>query len=446
VNDVLPSGPEDAALPVSAAAVVTGVLVAYGAFALLISVVAAFANGAHSHQVLSAATWKQLGTGGGIVTGIVLFVAWGAGGLVAARSAGRDGLRHGVWVFIVGVVLMTVVGAAVTWLPDTTAILRNLRLLCVPLRRNEWRDFGTVAGVASILGMAAGSVTGGWWALRSVAPAPVVTTAPVPVGAPAERSAAPEPEKEEQVGEPAFVGPSLFEPAYEPEPAFEPEPMSRAAIEEQELPPPAPLFEPVAQDAPAWLQLVEERERAIRAERKEGDAVEGTSTPPEPAGWGQAEPAPTFIEEPEPQQLESAGSEPVGATSWWPDDAAPAPDEPRRVDDAWALPDDEEAPIEGVEDAAFPHPPPMPVAQPDVEDVDAFVTPPPGEHVGQLENAQWTLDDSAPYQAPPEPGDEHMLQDAPEAPLPEIDDEERDARRRQQEEAARAYEQLREDE
>ena len=37
----------------------TGVLVAYGAFALLISVVAAFANGAHSHQVLSAATWNM---------------------------------------------------------------------------------------------------------------------------------------------------------------------------------------------------------------------------------------------------------------------------------------------------------------------------------------------------------------------------------------------------
>ena len=83
----------------------------------------------------SGTTWKQLGTGGGIVTGIALFVAWGAGGLVAARTAGRDGVRHGVWVFILGVVLMAVVGAAITWLPDTTAILRNLRLLGLPVRR-----------------------------------------------------------------------------------------------------------------------------------------------------------------------------------------------------------------------------------------------------------------------------------------------------------------------
>ena len=140
MNDVLPGGSADPAAPVasvSGAAVLTGVLVAYGAFALLISLVAAFANGAHSHQVFSAATWKQLGTGGGIVTGIVLFVAWAAGGLVAARAAGRDGIRHGVWVFVVGVVLMTVLGAAITWLPDTTAILRNLvRIAAAPPSAN----------------------------------------------------------------------------------------------------------------------------------------------------------------------------------------------------------------------------------------------------------------------------------------------------------------------
>src|SRR5438270_8336254 len=64
VNDVLPGAPEESAVPVSGLAVAGGVLVAYGAFAVLISIVAAFANGAHSHQVLSGATWKQLGTGG----------------------------------------------------------------------------------------------------------------------------------------------------------------------------------------------------------------------------------------------------------------------------------------------------------------------------------------------------------------------------------------------
>ena len=72
------------------------------------------ARGAHANQQLSTASWKQLGVGGGIVAAVVLFVAWGLGGFAAARLAGRDGVRHGVWVFVVGVVLMTVVGAAIT--------------------------------------------------------------------------------------------------------------------------------------------------------------------------------------------------------------------------------------------------------------------------------------------------------------------------------------------
>ncbi|MBV8160045.1 MAG: hypothetical protein JO265_03880, partial [Acidimicrobiia bacterium] len=230
MNDLLPKARrEDQTL--SGTAVLAGVLVAYGAFAVLISVVAAFANGAHSHQVLSAATWTQLGTGGGIVTGIVLFLAWGAGGFAAARMAGRDGLRHGVWVFIVGLVLITAVAAAITWLPDSTTVLRNLRLLGLPLRRSEWRDIGTIAGVSCLVGMATGAAAGGWWALRQAAPAPAVAPAVVPVAAPL-ATVAPAPglaEGSEPVPQPAVAGPSLFEESpFEPAP-FEPGPFEPAA-------------------------------------------------------------------------------------------------------------------------------------------------------------------------------------------------------------------------
>jgi hypothetical protein len=72
---------------------------------------------------------------------------------------------------------------------------------------------------------------------------------------------------------------------------------------------------------------------------------------------------------------------------------------------------------------------------PDVQ-VEGIVLPPPQEH------AEWT-DEGTLFQAPPEPaGDE--VEQAPEAPIPELDPEEAEARRRQQEEAARAYEQARE--
>jgi hypothetical protein len=442
VNDVLP-GHEEPALPVSGTAVLTGVLVAYGAFAVLISIVAAFANGAHSHQVLSAATWKQLGTGGGIVTGIALFVAWAAGGLVAARAAGRDGIRHGVWAFVIGVVLMTVVGAAITWLPDTTAILRNLRLLGLPVRRNEWRDIGSVAGLSTVLGMAAGAVFGGWWAMRQPAVRPV--RVPVPAAAPGAAPLPPTVEEgqEEQGPEPAFVGPSLFDkPAFasEARPDDETEAPSPLGPAPEPFgvpePPSAPEPEARPRETPAWLQFVEERERAFREREFESPVAEPVI---------ESEPAPAFIEEPDEPEPPPA-SEPVEVTSWWPGpadrSAAPAdePSEPERAyDEAWALPDDDEGPgtAEPVEDAAFPHPPPTPVPEPEVVGVTP-APPPPQEH------AEWT-DEGTLFQAPPDPTEDELEQ-APEAPVPDLSPEEQEARRRQQEEAARAYEQAREDE
>ncbi|HEV3352130.1 MAG TPA: hypothetical protein VG076_04370 [Acidimicrobiales bacterium] len=438
MNDVLPGDREESAHPVSGTAVLTGVLVAYGAFALLISVVAAFANGAHSHQVLSAATWKQLGTGGGIVTGIVLFLAWGAGGLVAARTAGRDGVRHGVWVFIVGVVLMTVIGAAITWLPDTTAILRNLRLLGLPVRRNEWRDIGTVAGIASLVGMAAGAATGGWWALRA---APVRAAVPSAVPTPVPAAAAPPPQRlgapvaeaapvveEEEEPAPVLFGPSPFEDLVfeaEPEPAA-PAPQRSEPQAPEPAPEPAPA--PVAEETPAWLQFIQERERGIR-ERDEGYSVEEVVTAPESAPWVGSEPVPTFLEEPD-DEPEPA---PTESGSWWPgSDAQPA--QATVADEAWALPDDEPVAVvpEIPEGPAFPHPQPPPVHVP-VDDV----APAPLE-----EHAEWP-DDEALYQTPPVPGTGDVLEHAPEAP--DLDPEEQEERRRRQEEAARAYKQALED-
>jgi hypothetical protein len=413
---------------VSGVAVVAGVLAAYGAFALLISLVAAFANGAHSHQVLSGATWKQLGTGGGIVTGIVLFVAWAAGGFIAARMAGRDGLRHGLWVFIVGVVLMTVVSAAITWLPDTTAILRNLRLLGLPVRRNEWRDVATVAGIASLLGSACGAATGGWFALREPAPAvaPVPTPAPAPArpvpapvpSAPAQAAPqpAPEPEFEE---EPVFAGPSLFE-----ETGFEPD-------RDEEPSEPAP----VAEETPAWLQFIQERERSLQQEREHQPVAEPppSSVSPAPAPWVADEPTPAFLTEPElpePERPEPE-PEPVEVMSLWPDSTDPGG---AANDDDWALPDDEPTHASGEQiDRAFPPSPHVPVP----EREPTFV-PPLGEH------ADWQDDDDL-YRAPPDTAGEDALQHAPEAPAADVDPDEREERRRQQEEAARAYEQLRED-
>jgi hypothetical protein len=398
--------PEPPARPISGFAVGAGVLAAYGAFSLLISLVAAFSNGAHANQRLSGATWKELGTGGGITTGVVLLVAWGIGGYIAGRVAGRDGVRHGAWVFVAGVVLFTVVCAAVTWLPDTAQILRNMRLLGLPVRRAEWRDMGSIAGISSLAGAAVGALLGGWRSTRVPSPAPAARTRePVPAVIPtAGRDVAVEPVVEEPVAAaPVFVeaaGEPVAGPVIEPEPVFAGD-VSVVADDADEA------------DVPVWWA--------------------------DEAG---------VLEEPE------ATEEPAAAGSWWPEPATEpqARAQPQAYDDAWALPDDEPPPPADHEpDSLFAFPPtptpapgPTPAPAPAAvgrdtdEDADAEPEPPP-----LAEHADWAHERGL-FQAPPDPGREGALQHIPEA-MPAAEDPEEEARRRQREEAARAYEQARED-
>src|SRR5438132_59875 len=168
--------------PLSYGAVLAGVLAAYGTFVLVISIVGGFANGAHANQQFSGATWRQLGTGGGIVTGVALFWSWVVGGFIAGRLAGRDALRHGIWTFIVGIVLFTVVATAVTWFPDTAADIRNLRILGLPVRRREWGDVLGVAGISSLVGMLAGALVGSRWGVGSAVAAVAPAVAPAVAG------------------------------------------------------------------------------------------------------------------------------------------------------------------------------------------------------------------------------------------------------------------------
>jgi hypothetical protein len=406
--------PDPPARPISGFAVGVGVLAAYGAFALLISLAAAFSNGAHANQRLSGATWKELGTGGGVTAGLLLLVTWGVGGYIAGRIAGRDGARHGAWVFVVGVVLLTVVSAAVTWLPDTAQILRNLRLLGLPVRRAEWRDVGSIAGIASLAGMAVGALFGGWRSTRAPRPAPAVVrreAAPAFVPA-AERDVAVEHVEEPVAEQPAFL-PSPTEPG--PERVTEPEPAFAADV---------------------------------------GFAADDTDEADVPVWWADEV---EVLEEPETTE------EPAAAGSWWPEPSTEPATEPataqtapqaapQAYDDAWALPDVEPPPPADYEpDSLFAFPPtptptptptPAPQAEPvRVTDEGADAEPEPAP---LAEHSDWAHDRGL-FQAPPDPGREGALQHIPEE-MPAADpDPEEEARRRQREEAARAYEQARED-
>jgi membrane protease YdiL (CAAX protease family) len=80
--------------------VLAGVLVAYGAFAVLAALAAAAAAAIGLNTDLSANNWAELGVGSAIVAAVVLLLAYLFGGYVAGRMARRAGPIHGLAVCI----------------------------------------------------------------------------------------------------------------------------------------------------------------------------------------------------------------------------------------------------------------------------------------------------------------------------------------------------------
>ena len=141
--------------------VLAGVLVAYGAFAVLAALVGAVAAAIGLDNDLSSNDWARLGTGSAIAAAVVLLLAYLFGGYVAGRMARRAGLLNGLAVFLVAIVLIAVVGAITASQADAEAIRGNLRSLGIPTSGSEWGDLGTLAGIASVAAMLVGALVGG---------------------------------------------------------------------------------------------------------------------------------------------------------------------------------------------------------------------------------------------------------------------------------------------
>ena len=141
--------------------VLAGVLVAYGAFAILLGVAAAVVGATGGETDLST-DWETLGTAGGLVVAGLLFLAYLFGGYVAGRMARRNGLAHGAGVLILAVVIVGAVAALVRSSgTPTDTIADNLRSLGLPTTGDEYGQAGTVAGIASLVALIVGSLLGG---------------------------------------------------------------------------------------------------------------------------------------------------------------------------------------------------------------------------------------------------------------------------------------------
>lgn len=146
---------------ISAASVVAGLLVGYGAFAVLAGLAAAVFAALDVDIELSGDDLRTAGTAGGVVLGVVLLASWSFGGYVAGRMARRAGASHGIWMFASGLFVAIAVAALVEASGSTDGVAGGLRNLGIPTTGEQWSDIFTVAGIASLAGMLGGAVLGG---------------------------------------------------------------------------------------------------------------------------------------------------------------------------------------------------------------------------------------------------------------------------------------------
>jgi hypothetical protein len=147
---------------VSLVSILAGVLVAYGAFAILAAIAGGVMNafGVDTHS-LTNNDWRQLGIGTGAAAAISLLISYLFGGYVAGRMARRSGALNGFLVFVLGLLVAAGVGAAVGLQTNSDAVMSNLRSIGVPTSMSEWTAIGTIAGVAALACMLLGALFGG---------------------------------------------------------------------------------------------------------------------------------------------------------------------------------------------------------------------------------------------------------------------------------------------
>ncbi|MDP8953995.1 MAG: hypothetical protein M3N37_03570 [Actinomycetota bacterium] len=148
--------------PVSLLSILAGTLVAFSSFAILLAVVGGIlaAVGVDT-ATLTANDYQDLGIGGAVVAGLVLFLSYFFGGYIAGRLARRAGALNGGLVLVLAILIGAVVAVLVGTQADTEAVADNLRVIGVPTSASDYSDIATVAGIVALVAMIAGAVLGG---------------------------------------------------------------------------------------------------------------------------------------------------------------------------------------------------------------------------------------------------------------------------------------------
>jgi hypothetical protein len=141
--------------------VLSGVVVAFGAFIVLAALIGGiFAATGIADGGISTTEAANAGLGAAIGLVIAQFLAYMWGGYTAGRMARGSGVLNGLLVPIFAIILAALVGAVATALwtnaggepPDTTAL---------PVPLSELSEIGTYAGIGALVAMLLGGALGG---------------------------------------------------------------------------------------------------------------------------------------------------------------------------------------------------------------------------------------------------------------------------------------------
>jgi MFS family permease len=102
-----------------------------------------------------------IGIAGGIVMLVVLFLAYLAGGYVAGRMARFDGVRQGIAVWIIGLLVVLALAVAGLVFGSEYNVLQRLDLPRIPIDEGTATTGGIIALVAVLLVTLLGAILGG---------------------------------------------------------------------------------------------------------------------------------------------------------------------------------------------------------------------------------------------------------------------------------------------
>lgn len=142
-----------------------GWLVAIGMAAILVGIVGAIATAIGSNLSLSQADAQQdaggYGLAAAITLGVVLFLAYYAGGYVAGRMSRFDGARQGLGVWLVGLLVTLLVAAVGAVAGSQYDVLSRVDLPSIPVSESSATWAGVITLVAIVVVTAVAAVLGG---------------------------------------------------------------------------------------------------------------------------------------------------------------------------------------------------------------------------------------------------------------------------------------------